>query len=230
MAALIVLALAEPIVNPREPLPANGRALALVVDNGWASAPDWERRVATAERLLDDAGAESVPVVLAFTAEKPNTEIGPFDAAGARDRLRAAAPRPVPVDRRATYARVAAALTDLPGATVAVLSDGLAEEDDAAAFESLLGNGVASLVWAVPDRLDLAGLSGAENDVDGFRISRGPPSERGAGHLHCRRLRRQGPPDRRCERHLRRRRHDRHRRVPRSVRDAQRLRLDRTGR
>ena len=171
MAALIVLALAEPIVNPREPLPANGRALALVVDNGWASAPDWERRVATAERLLDDAGAESVPVVLAFTAEKANTEIGPFDAAGARDRLRAAAPRPVPVDRRATYARVAAALTDLPGATVAVLSDGLAEEDDAAAFESLLGNGVASLVWAVPDRLDLAGLSGAENDVDGFRIS-----------------------------------------------------------
>ena len=71
---------------------------------------DWDRRVATAERLIADADATGVPVLLAFTAEKPNAEIGPFDAAAARDRLRAAEPRPIPVDRPAVYARVAAAL------------------------------------------------------------------------------------------------------------------------
>ena len=37
MAALIVAALAEPIFNPREKLPAEGAALALVVDNDWAA-------------------------------------------------------------------------------------------------------------------------------------------------------------------------------------------------
>ena len=63
MAALIVLALAEPVFNPREELPAKGDALALVIDNGWASAPDWDRRVATAGRLIADAHSSGVPVV-----------------------------------------------------------------------------------------------------------------------------------------------------------------------
>ncbi|MGI6851933.1 DUF4159 domain-containing protein [Mesorhizobium sp. 1B3] len=171
MAALIVLALAEPVFNPRQELPAGGPALALVVDNGWASAPDWDRRIATAERLVDDAAASGVPVLLAFTAERPNADIGPFDPEAARDRLRAAAPRPVPVDRPAVYARVAAALQAIPGASVAVLSDGLAAEGDSQAFDTLLGHDPSRLVWAVPDRLGLAGLTGAENAVEGFTLT-----------------------------------------------------------
>jgi Domain of unknown function (DUF4159)/Aerotolerance regulator N-terminal len=171
MAALIVLALAEPVFNPREELPSSGSALALVVDNGWASAPDWDRRVATAERLINDANSNGVPVVLAFTAEKQNAEIGPFDAATALDRLRAAQPRPVPVDRTAIYARVAAELRNLPGASVAVLADGLAAEGDQQAFATLFGENATSVVWAVPDRLDVIGLTAAENEVDGFTVS-----------------------------------------------------------
>ena len=171
MAALIVLALAEPVFNPREKLPANGAALAVVVDNGWASAPDWDRRVATARRLIADAHSSGEPVVLAFTAEKPNAEIGPFDASTALDRLNAAKPRPVPVNRPALFARVAAELRNLPGATVAVLADGLAAAGDKEAFANLIGQDAASLVWAVPDRLDVIGLTAAENEVDGFTIS-----------------------------------------------------------
>jgi hypothetical protein len=176
MAALIVLALAEPIWNPRERLPTGGSALALVIDNGWASARDWDRRVATAERLIADANATGSPVILAFTAEKPNAEIGPFDAAAALDKLNVAEPRPVPVDRQAIYARVAAALDQLPGASVAVLADGLAAPGDDAAFSALLGRNPASLLWAVPNRLDLVGLTAAENDASGFTLSAVRPS------------------------------------------------------
>ncbi len=171
MAALVVLALAEPIWNPRERLPTEGSALALVIDNGWASARDWERRVATAERLIADADATGSPVVLAFTAEKPNEDIGPFDAAAARDKLNVVEPRPVPVDRQAIYARVAAALDQLPGASVAVLADGLATPGDDAAFSALLGHNPAHVFWAVPDRLDMVGLTAAENEVSGFTLS-----------------------------------------------------------
>ncbi|MDQ2634706.1 MAG: BatA domain-containing protein, partial [Pseudomonadota bacterium] len=171
IAALVVLALAQPIWNPRERLPTGGAALALVIDNGWASARDWERRVATAERLIADAGATGSPVILAFTAEKPNAEIGPFDAAAALDKLNVAEPRPVPVDRQAIYARVSAALDQLPGASVAVLADGLAAPGDDAAFAALLGHAPASLLWAVPDRLDMVGLTAADNEVDGFALS-----------------------------------------------------------
>ncbi|MER8488733.1 DUF4159 domain-containing protein [Mesorhizobium australicum] len=171
MAALVVAALAEPVFNPREKLPAEGAALALVIDNDWASAADWNKRVATAERLINDAGSNGVPVVVAFTAEKPNAEIGPFDAAAALDRLRAAKPRPIPTDRPAVYARVAGMLETMPGASVAVLADGLAAKGDEAAFNTLLSKNAARIVWAVADRLSLTGLTLAENQVDGFGLT-----------------------------------------------------------
>lgn len=68
MAALIVAALAEPVFNPREKLPAEGAALALVIDNDWASAADWGKRVATAERLIDP-GSGSVGVFLQIACD-----------------------------------------------------------------------------------------------------------------------------------------------------------------
>ncbi|TPK44156.1 DUF4159 domain-containing protein [Mesorhizobium sp. B2-5-4] len=171
MAALVVAALAEPVFNPREKLPAEGAALALVIDNDWASAADWNKRIATAERLINDAGSNGLPVIIAFTAEKPNAEIGPFDAAAALDRLRAAKPRPIPTDRPAVYARVAGVLESLPGASVAVLADGLAAKGDEAAFNTLLSKNAARVVWAVADRLSLTGLRSAENQVDGFGLT-----------------------------------------------------------
>ncbi|RJG44182.1 DUF4159 domain-containing protein [Mesorhizobium sp. DCY119] len=180
MAALVVMALAEPVFNPREKLPTNGSALALVIDNDWASAPDWDRRVATAERLIGDANSTGVPVLLAFTAEKPNAEIGPFDAEAARDKLRATKPRPVPTDRPAVYARVAAALEALPGASVAILADGLAAQGDEAAFNTLLGKNPADVVWVVPDRLNTVGLKAAENQLEGFALTAiRPPGDAG---------------------------------------------------
>ncbi|RVA85230.1 RNA-binding protein, partial [Mesorhizobium sp. M7A.F.Ca.CA.004.01.1.1] len=171
MAALIVAALADPVFNPREKLLAEGAALALVIDNDWASAADWGKRVATAERLINDAGSNGVPVVIAFTAEKANAEIGPFDAATALDRLRAAKPRPIPTDRPAVYARVAGVLETLPGASVAVLADGLAAKGDEAAFNTLLSKNAARVVWATADRLSLTGLTAADNQVDGFALT-----------------------------------------------------------
>ncbi|MGN6306232.1 MAG: DUF4159 domain-containing protein [Mesorhizobium sp.] len=171
LAALVIAALAEPVWNPREKLPTGGAALALVIDNDWAAAPDWDTRVATAERLINDADQTGVPVVIAFTAEKPNAEIGPFDAAGALDKLRATKPRPIPTDRPAVFARVAEALKSLPGASVAVLADGLAAKDDEAAFRALLGENVGHVLWAVPDRISAIGLTATENDVDGFRLT-----------------------------------------------------------
>ncbi|WP_095201927.1 DUF4159 domain-containing protein [Mesorhizobium carmichaelinearum] len=171
MAGLVVAALAEPVFNPREKLPAEGAALALVIDNDWASAADWNKRVATAERLIKDAGSNGVPVIIAFTAEKANAEIGPFDATAALDRLRAAKPRPIPTDRPAVYARVAGVLETLPGASVAVLADGLAAKGDEAAFNTLLSRNAARVVWATADRLSLTGLTAADNQVDGFALT-----------------------------------------------------------
>ncbi len=171
MAALVIAALAEPVFNPREPLPSEGSTLTLVIDNGWAAAPDWDKRVATAERLIADAGTKGEPVLVAFTAEKPNAEIGPFDASDALSRLRAARPRPIPTDRPAVYDRIAQVLASLPGASIAILADGLAAPGDNAAFKTLLSGRAANVVWVEPDQLAPIGLSNAENEVDGFALT-----------------------------------------------------------
>ncbi len=171
MAALVIIALAEPIFNPRERVHTGGEGLAIVMDNGWSSATDWDRRVATAERLIADAASSGTPVLLAFTAEKPNADIGPFDAAAARDRLRAAEPRPIPTDRPAVYARVADALKAMPDASVAVLADGLAQPSDQRAFAALFANQPKAVIWAAPDRLAMLGLTATENAVEGFNLT-----------------------------------------------------------
>jgi hypothetical protein len=170
MAALVIFALAEPVLNPREATPTQGAALALVVDNGWAAAPDWEMRAATAGRLIADAADK--PIVLAFTAERANAEIGPFDAAEAQRRLAAAVPRPVPPDRMAIFSRVADAMQALPQATIAYLSDGLAAEGDDEALTRLLdGADAAGLVWIAPDRLATIGITDSRNLAEGFSFT-----------------------------------------------------------
>lgn len=171
MAALIIFALAEPVLNPRERLPADGRALALVIDNGWASSKDWSQRVATAERLINDAEDKSLVILMAFTAEKANAQIGPYTAQEARDRLNAIKPRPIPVDRSAVFGRVATALQELPNASVAVLSDGLATPSDEASFQTLLGHNPANLIWVTPRHLDLVAMTAAENQIDRLTIT-----------------------------------------------------------
>ncbi|MFC5386102.1 DUF4159 domain-containing protein [Aquamicrobium segne] len=169
IAALVIMALADPVWNPREKTPVSGTGLVLVIDNGWASAPDWDKRMATARLLIADS--TDLPVVIAFTAEKPDADMGPFDASTALDRLRAATPRPVPTDRPAIYARVSETLALMPDASLAILSDGLAAAGDDEAFEELLKNGAANLVWAAPERMTPIALTASENRIDGFLLT-----------------------------------------------------------
>lgn len=171
MAALVIFALAEPVWNPRERIPVGGNLLALVMDNGWASAPDWDERVATAGRLINDAEKKEMPIILAFTAEKANQQIGPYSAAEARNRLNAVRPRPVPADRQGVFLAVANTIGDSTGVTLALLTDGLAAKDDAKAFAPLLERRLANIVWAAPDRLDMVGLTAADNGLDRFSVT-----------------------------------------------------------
>ncbi len=171
MAALVIFALAEPVLNPQERAETGSGPLAVVMDNGWAAASGWERRVSAAERLIADAGDAGQPVVLAFTAEAPTAEIGPVEAQAAMERLAAAKPRPVPVDRPGTYARVATALDGAANVTVALLTDGIAAASDQQAFAALLGAGAERLVWAEPSDLPRAALTGVDNTATAFTLT-----------------------------------------------------------
>src|SRR6202521_18150 len=73
LTALIILALAHPLLNPSARLAAGG-ALILVVDNGWAAAHDWPARQRVMRELIDQAEREDRQVVLLDTAPLPGGE------------------------------------------------------------------------------------------------------------------------------------------------------------
>ena len=104
LAALVILALAHPLLNPQARLAGSG-PLALVIDDGWTAARDWSRRQAAAIDLLAEAEREDRQVVLVTTAplasDEPPPALAPIRAADARAAVEALRPKPWPGDRAA---------------------------------------------------------------------------------------------------------------------------------
>ncbi|MFO1073893.1 MAG: DUF4159 domain-containing protein [Geminicoccaceae bacterium] len=146
IAALLILALAGPLLHPAPRLGGSGPLL-LVVDDGWAAARGWQRRVAVARELLQQAEREDRPVLLLKTAPATAAADGlaleRLSARAALDALPGWTPKPWPVDRARARAVLAAAALDR--ATPVWLSDGLAETPAAQAAARQLGAALQAL-------------------------------------------------------------------------------------
>ncbi len=139
-AALVIFALAEPVLNPNRQAALGGTGpVAIVVDNGWASASHWALRARMVERLIDEAESQSRPVVVvptAFTGRSPTVKV---EAPGsARSAAAALQPLPFAPDRAAAAAAMKAALTGQAGVSVVWLSDGIDHNAVAGAFAAEL--------------------------------------------------------------------------------------------
>ena len=137
--ALIILGLAQPLLNPAAQLSGSG-PLVLIVDDGWAAARFWPARQVAAANLLGQAEREDRPVVLLTTApdaqDAPPKASGLLPAAEARRLLQGVRPKPWPSDHGAALSAVGD--LELPGtAHVVWLSDGLAGPDSAALAAAL---------------------------------------------------------------------------------------------
>ena len=70
-ASLVILALSGPVLDAGEELPGNGPVL-LVIDDGWAAAPDWPRRLQATHTIVDRAERAGRPAALLVTAPDPS--------------------------------------------------------------------------------------------------------------------------------------------------------------
>lgn len=142
IAALVIVGLAGPLLNPDRAPTAPG-PLVLVVDNGWAAAKDWPARQTTLERLLQAAERQGRTVALIPTAPSADgggLAVTGFQAAAEAARAaRALSPRPWPADRAAALAavRVLAAQGPAHGVWLSDGLDGPGAADLAAALQRL---------------------------------------------------------------------------------------------
>ncbi|MCB9957128.1 MAG: DUF4159 domain-containing protein [Rhodospirillaceae bacterium] len=132
IAGLVILALAQPVVNPVAGGSAE-RPLLLVLDDDWAAAVDWPLRRDVALDRVAQAARDDRLVALARTSATPNGDpppvIGPLPAREVLALVEEFEPRPWPADRTA----LAAPLAALPFATapeVVWIANGLADAAD----------------------------------------------------------------------------------------------------
>ncbi|HTI86232.1 MAG TPA: DUF4159 domain-containing protein [Alphaproteobacteria bacterium] len=158
LAALIILALADPILSPSAALPGGGPVV-LVVDDGWAAARDWAARKKAALDVITRADRSGRQVMLITTAPPPTGEAPPpaklTTAADARSALEALQPKPWPSDR--TRAVASLERGEFKGPAMAVwVTDGLEAEGDAQLGETLQHLG--GLIVVRTDAIDTAHL------------------------------------------------------------------------
>ena len=181
LAALVILALAHPIIDPGRILRGNG-PLVMVIDNGWTGGANWAERQDMASALIDEAARDNRTVYIATTAQSADRNEGtlrPLSPAEARDRVRSIAPQPWAVDYASVRAQIEALELSRP-ATAIWLSSGLdAPGDEGAGAVAGVGaqplelalQRLGSLRYVHPARGDQPlVISATENAADGIRV------------------------------------------------------------
>ena len=151
-AALVIAALAEPVLNPTREAGLQGTGpVVIAVDNGWAAAARFPQRTALVDRLITEAEAQHRPVILLATASPAKTIGAKIEAPqDARATAAALLAQPFAPDRLAAASALEASMATAKGQPNLVwLTDGVDEKGDASAFgERLAKLGPLSIVDA----------------------------------------------------------------------------------
>lgn len=154
IAALVILALAQPVINPAARFASTGPVL-IVVDDNWAAAADWTGRRGALDRALDQAEREARAVMVLATSPNLSGEAPRASrlttAAEARTLLGALEPKPWPADRAAALAALEAA-APAQAASVFYLGDGLEDPNLGPLLERLQRIGPVTYLADPPDR------------------------------------------------------------------------------
>ena len=159
--ALIILAMAEPLWNSFAALSGSGPLL-VVIDDGFAAAPAWDKRMDFA-RERAQAAARGGRIVAIQTMSQGGQDVAPLDRAGIEGRLRSLSPVPYAPDRAAALPAVERFLARDPNTDILWIADGV-EVGGARAFSARLAS-IARSVEVVTDNRGALALAGADNEA-----------------------------------------------------------------
>jgi hypothetical protein len=186
IAAMVILAMAGPLLRPEPAAVATRGPMLLVIDNGWAAAPDWRLRIERAEALIGAAERDGRPVALRATADQP-ADIVPAAASRASEVLRGLQPMPHTPDHARHEAAITAFLERDPRASLVWLSDGVVVGPDPAVLTRLagrFGDRMSVFMTDAPRVLALAGPSNAAEALT-IRVLRAAASAPAVGTLRA---------------------------------------------
>ena len=123
-AALIILAAAGPIWNPKTGIAGGRTPLVILLDDGWSAAASWDIRVKAADELIANADSDRRGVALVPLSE-PTRDITIMPAGTARVALRQLAPKPYSIGRVETLPAIGRFLKATGDCEIAWLSDGV---------------------------------------------------------------------------------------------------------
>ncbi|WP_208441164.1 DUF4159 domain-containing protein [Bartonella raoultii] len=169
IAALIIIALARPTWNQQPIILSSSHPLALIIDNGWASAKEWKKRISLAETLLAQAEQHQKDIYFLATAENNETDKGPLPASVVKQHLKHLQPHPWPVNRVHTLQKLIEINKGNP-LDIAYLSDGLQTQEDDQAFALIEQLKPKTFLWYLADISDLIGITAIENDKGNMAV------------------------------------------------------------
>jgi hypothetical protein len=124
LTALAIIAAAGPLWNPPVAASGGAKSLAILIDDGWASAAYWDARLRTAEDILARAEADNRSVALIPISEA-SRGITLQPAGAVRVRLQQIRPKPQTVDRLESLPAISRYLNATPDTELVWLSDGI---------------------------------------------------------------------------------------------------------
>jgi hypothetical protein len=165
-AAAIILAVAGPQWRQdANPLPAANGPLIVLLDDGFAAAPDWRERIDRAAGIIND---NSTQPILLITASDERPPAQPDSARMALQRLNSLAPQPHRSSRETMFGAAASLLTANATARAVWIADGLADPIEQSRIETIerLAGGRMAIVAAPTPPLTIAGATMANDGVE----------------------------------------------------------------
>lgn len=148
LVALVIFALAEPLLNPTQKTSSGTGPMVIIVDNTWAAAPQWTLRKTLLLTLIEEAARNSRAVAIDTTAITLNPPAPTLKTAqAAREIALAITPQPFQANRQQTGIRLKKALATANAPEIFWLTDGL-DYGHAESFShtlSKLGDGTGNL-------------------------------------------------------------------------------------
>jgi len=170
LAALLIIAAAGPLWNPPIATSSAAAPPALLIDDGWASAATWDKRMRTAEDLVARAETNKTGIAIILLSETAR-DISLETPGAARVRLGQIRPKPHTIERAEALPTITRFLAATPEAEIFWLSDGVDLGRSAEFVEGLAKAASGRPVTVVEGGIEPArALAAAENTAGALTV------------------------------------------------------------